>query len=364
MTETAVADQEILALRDRLWAAALDADEAGAVDVVTSAARDGWSPESLLLDVVAGVQRRVGEEWAGNRITVADEHAVTAVNDRAVAALSRRLPRPGGDRPRVTVACVDGEWHALPARLVAETLRWRGRDVDFLGAHVPTAHLISHLHANRPEAVLLSASIPTHLPAAHAALTAIQSIGVPVVVGGAAFGPDGRQARVLHADAWAGDARGAAELLDAGVEPSYASAAARQQIDDLPHLTDQEYTLITRNRPALVKQTLHGLEERYPPMRSYSPDQYDRTAEDIGHVLDFLATALYFDDRDIFQRFVTWTGQILTVRRVPAASLGLALSVLAAQLHEFPRAESFLSEAARSFDTLPDLPASGTGTLA
>ncbi|MER6678166.1 cobalamin B12-binding domain-containing protein [Streptomyces sp. NPDC000983] len=363
MTDAAPEDPEILALRERLWAAALDADETGAVDVVTAAAQDGWSPETLLLDVVGGVQRRVGEEWAGNRITVADEHAVTAVNDRAVAALARRLPRAAGGRPRVTVACVDGEWHALPARLVAETLRWRGREVDFLGAHVPTAHLISHLHATRPEAVLLSASLPTHLPAAHAALTACQSIGVPVVVGGAAFGPDGRQARVLHADAWAADARGAAGLLDEGLKPSYASAA-RQQVDDLPHLVDQEYTLITRNRPALVKQTLHGLEERYPRMRSYSPDQYDRTAEDIGHILDFLATALYFDDRDIFRRFVTWTAHILTVRGVPAASLGLALSGLAGQLHEFPRAESFLNEAAGTLDALPDPSAPGAGARA
>ncbi|MER7576012.1 cobalamin B12-binding domain-containing protein [Streptomyces sp. NPDC126514] len=359
MRSAVPADHEILALRERLWTAALDADEAAAIDVVDSAAREGWCPESLLLDVIAAVQRKVGEEWAADRITVADEHAVTAINDRAVAALAQRLPRPSGDRPRVTVACVDGEWHALPARLVAETLRWRGHRVDFLGAHVPTPHLITHLHATRPEAVLLSVSIPTHLPRAHAALTACQSIGVPVVVGGAAFGSDGRQARALRADAWAKDARGAADLLEAGLQMPYASAA-RHQVDDLPHLADQEYTLILRNRSALVKQALHDLQERYPAMRHYTPDQYDRTAEDISHILDFLATALYFDDGDIFLRFVTWTAHILTVRRVPVASLGLGLAVLATELHDFPRAQRFLRDAGTALDAPPATAAPGT----
>ncbi|MGW0916435.1 cobalamin B12-binding domain-containing protein [Streptomyces sp. NPDC002784] len=353
------ADHEILTLRERLWTAALDADEAAAIGVVDSAARDGWCPESLLLDVIAAVQRKVGEEWAADRITVADEHAVTAVNDRAVAALARRVPPPSGDRTRVTVACVDGEWHALPARLVAETLRWRGHRVDFLGAHVPTPHLITHLHATRPGAVLLSASIPTHLPKAHAALTACQSIGVPVVVGGAAFGPDGRQARALRADAWARDARQAAGLLETGPRTPFA-LAARQQVDDLPHLADQEYTFILRNRSALVRQALHDLEERYPAMRHYTPDQYDRTAEDISHILDFLATALYFDDGDIFDRFVTWTARILTVRRVPVASLGLGLTVLAGELHDFPRAQRFLRDAGTTLDAPPATAAAGT----
>ncbi|MFD7137138.1 B12-binding domain-containing protein [Streptomyces sp. NPDC059894] len=363
MTGGRTADHQVSRLRDRLWAAALDADETGAIDVVSAAARDGWPAESLLLDVIAAVQRRVGEEWAAGRITVADEHVATAINDRAVAALARRPPPRSGTRPRVTVACVDGEWHALPARLVAETLRGRGWQVDFLGAHVPTPHLIAHLHATGPEAVLLSASIPTHLPTAHAALTACQSIGVPVLAGGAAFGPDGRQARAVRADAWARDARDAADLLDAGIEARQAFVP-RHQVDDLPHLADQEYTFVTRNRSSLVKQALHDLEERYPAMRSYTPAQHERTAEDLCHILDFLATALYFDDPDIFGRFVAWTAGILTVRRVPVDALRLGLTVLTGHLHDFPRAQSFLKETAATLDHPPSPSVPGTGTPA
>ncbi|MYS44742.1 cobalamin-binding protein, partial [Streptomyces sp. SID5998] len=99
----------------------------------------------------------------------------------------------------VTVACVDGEWHALPARLLAEVLRCRGHRVDFLGAQVPTPHLIAHLHRTAPAVVALSSSLPVRLPDAHTAITAVQALGIPVLAGGAAFGDDGRYARLLGA---------------------------------------------------------------------------------------------------------------------------------------------------------------------
>ena len=188
-----------------------------------------------------------------------------------------RPPRAG----KVTVACVDGEWHALPARLLAETLRLRGWQVDFLGAQVPTPHLIAHLHQSGPDAVALSCSIPTRLPTAHAAITACQAAGVAVLAGGAAFGADGRYARQLGADAWAPDARAAAELLAEGFLSTHLSSS-RQPIDDLPHLVDQEYTTVSQTATQLIKETMATLETRIPAMREYTELQRQRTAEDIA----------------------------------------------------------------------------------
>ncbi|MEV5710360.1 cobalamin-dependent protein, partial [Actinoallomurus sp. NPDC052274] len=203
------------AVSDRLWDAVREGDEYTAVDVVLSAVDAGLDAESALLDVIAPVQARVGAEWAANRISVAREHTATAINDRVVAALAHHASAPRRPRRgRITVACVDGEWHALPARLLAETLRLRGWHVDFLGAQVPVPHLIDHLHRTGPDALALSSSIPTRLPTAHATITASQAAGVPVMAGGAAFGPDGRYADRLGADAWAPDARTAAARLE------------------------------------------------------------------------------------------------------------------------------------------------------
>jgi methanogenic corrinoid protein MtbC1 len=332
-------------VRDELWGAVVDCDEYAAVTTIFAAVDAGVDPETILLEVIAPVQQKVGAEWAANRITVAQEHAATAINDRVIAALaqhpaSRSVRRAG----RVTVACVDGEWHALPARLLAETLRLRGWQVDFLGAQVPTPHLIAHLHQTGPDVAALSCSIPTRLPTAHAAITACQAAGVAVLAGGAAFGVDGRYARRLGADAWAPNARAAAELLSAGCLGTHL-ASNRQPVDDLPHLSDQEYTTVSQTASHLVKTTFATLEDRIPAMRDYTEAQRQRTIEDIAHVVDFLIAGLYTDDDELFSGFITWTADILSARGVPATTLFPTLDLLGTQLHDFPRSQRLLSAA-------------------
>jgi methanogenic corrinoid protein MtbC1 len=327
---------------DRLWDAVTTGDEYTAGDVVVRALAEGVDPESVLLDVIAAVQRKVGREWAANRLSVAQEHAATAINDRVIATFGHVLRRPEPRLGRITVACVDGEWHAMPARLLAEVLRLRGFHVDYLGAQVPAPHLVAHLHRTGPDAVALSSSIATRLPTAHATITACQAAATPVIAGGAAFGPDGRYARLLGAEAWAPDARSAADRL---AEPLPRPLTGHQPLDDLPHLADQEYTLITRSSGRLVKAVLAGLEERIPAMRSYTDQQRQYTAEDLAHIVEYLATALYVGDSELFTGFLSWTAAILTSRGVPAASLRPALELLGTELRDFPRATELLGTA-------------------
>ncbi|MDI5961265.1 cobalamin B12-binding domain-containing protein [Streptantibioticus silvisoli] len=353
-------DEAVRQLADELWEAVSAADEYTATDLVLRAVDDGVDPESVLLDVIAPVQGKVGREWAANRLSVAQEHAATAVNERAVAALALHpAARTAPERGRITVACVDGEWHALPARLLAEVLKLRGWRVDYLGAQVPTPHLITHLHRTAADAVALSGSIATRLPTAHAAITACQSVGAPVLVGGAAFGPDGRYARRLGADAWAPDARAAADRL-AG-QPLARPQPDHQQLDDLPHLADQEYTMVARGSASLVRTVFTALEDAFPAMRAYSELQREHTAEDLAHIVEFLATALYLGDEELFTGFITWTAEILTARGVPAHSLPPALGILARELKDFPRATRILR---RGTDALIPLHATTAGNRA
>ncbi|MEV5706457.1 cobalamin-binding protein, partial [Actinoallomurus sp. NPDC052274] len=115
-------------------------------------------------------------------------------------------------------------------------------------------------------------------------------------------------------------------------------------VDDLPHLADQEYTLVTRSAPRLVAAVLTALQERFPAMANYSERQRQHTAEDIAHIAEFLGVALYLDDSALFTRFISWTGDILTARGVPAHSVALGLELLAEQLKDFPRAVALLRE--------------------
>lgn len=373
MTPTATApDERAAPWAAALWHAVLAGDEPTAADTGLAALEDGLDAECVLLDVIGAVQRRVGEEWAVNKLTVAQEHAATAINERVIAALSRppgetpSTPRPAGapagarvrsdtqalsgprapsstpERSRITVACVDGEWHALPARLLAEVLALRGWRVDFLGAQVPTAHLIAHLHHTGADAVALSGSLVTRLPTAHAAISACRAAGVPVLAGGAAFGPGGRHAELLGADLWAGDARTAAARLSEG--PPRRPGGTPFADEPLKHLLDQEYTLVSRSAPQLVRATLKGLRSRFPALLDYTESQHQHTADDVSQIVAFLGAALYVDDSALFASFGRWTAAVLAARHVPVESLLHALDVLSAEVRDFPRAAAMIRE--------------------
>ncbi|GAA2598699.1 cobalamin B12-binding domain-containing protein [Winogradskya consettensis] len=312
-----------------------DGDEWGAVEAVTDLLDAGVAPQRVMLDLIAPTQGRIGELWAANEWSIAREHAATAISERVLAAVAARTPiRP--TRGRITVACVDGEWHALPVRILAETLRLDGWRVDFLGANVPGPHLVTHLHQTGPDAVALSCMITARLPRAHAAITACRSVGVPVITGGRGFGPDGRWAHRLGADAWAAGADDAVTRLAHHWPP------APTDPYETAFLGDEEYTHVSRSRGVLVRTAMEKLRAAYPPAADYDQRKHDATAEDLSQITDFLAAALYVGDDLVFTDFIEWTRAVLDARGVPPIALRSGLTLLRDQLHDFPAATAVL----------------------
>ncbi|GHH74717.1 cobalamin-binding protein [Streptomyces sulfonofaciens] len=333
------------AARAVLWDALRRGDEQAARGIALAALEDGMPAEDVLLDLVAAVQRTVGAEWAANRMTVAQEHAATAINDHVVSAVAAHPAAAGtAGRGRIAVACIDGEWHALPARLLAEVLRLRGWHVDYLGSQVPVPHLVEHLHHTGPDAVALSSSLPVRLPTAHLTVTACQAAGVPVLAGGAAFGADGRFARLLGADAWAPDARTAADLLAQG-PPRPRPPGAHPPVDDLPAAARREYVRLVPDSPRLVREALDGLQERFPAVRDHGDRRLQQTAEDLARTVEFLAAAVYTDDGAVFTGFAEWLADVLAARGAPAGFVPAALDLLGARLTGLPRAAALLRAA-------------------
>ncbi|GAA4061509.1 cobalamin B12-binding domain-containing protein [Nonomuraea soli] len=296
-----------------------DGDEPGAVDQALRLLELGVPAERLLMEVIAPVQHDVGRLWAQNHWSVAREHRASAISERAVGAVmtqARPDPWHGG---RVAVACVDGDFHALPVRLVAEVLRLYGWRVDYLGASVPAPQLVAHLHQSGCDAVALGCSRASALPKAHATIRAGQAAGVTVLAGGQGFGADGRYARRFGADLWAESAAGAARAVSGGVR--------RPAIVEPEPPADEEYLRVARSRGSLAERM--ALEEAID-------------------VIDFLAAALYTDDSTVFTDFVTWLVPVRKVRGLDAGHLVDALSELAGAFRDFPRGERLLADGIRA----------------
>jgi len=112
--------------------------------------------------------------------------------------------------------------------------------------------------------------------------------------------------------------------------------------------------MVSRSAAQLVETTMGDLEDRYPAMAQYSDAQRQHTVEDIAHIVDFLATALYTDDDELFTGFMVWTADVLNARGVPTASLYPALELLAGQLRDFPRTQRVLNAARTALTDMDD----------
>ncbi len=322
--------------RSAFFEAVAATDETTALDVVRCELSAGGDPEELLLEVVAWSQRRVGLLWQTDAWSVAREHAATYIGERATAVITEYASGRAPTRGSVVVTCADGEWHSLPARLMGEVLRLRGWRVGFLGASVPARHLALHLQEHSPDIVALSCSLPSRLVAAHGTIEAARRTGVPVIAGGAGFGPDAALALRLGASLWAPTASGAADLLAQGPPfPVPAGPAA------LP--VGAEYAPTLRRREGLMAACLSSAEASYERRGgSLRGAARDRTVEDLGHILDFLLAALYVGDAGVFTRFLGWTRGVLEARGVPGSGVLEVLDTLEGELFDHPEAAALV----------------------
>lgn len=93
----------------------------------------------LCEQVIAPALRRVGDEWAAGRVSIALEHRASAICERLLAA---QIRQPAG-RPRGTavVATPPGERHGLPALMAAACLREDRWLVHHLASDLPATEV-------------------------------------------------------------------------------------------------------------------------------------------------------------------------------------------------------------------------------
>ena len=195
------------ALGERYLAALLRGDAAAAADVVGQAQARGWNVERIYLDVFAPAQVAIGARWRAGTLSVADEHLATEITLEEMERLRDRVIARAHSGRHAVVACIEGEAHALGARMLADFLRIDGWTVDYLGANTPTEDLVEFVIRRRPALVALSVTQAEHVPALRVAAVALRRIPPPprILAGGAAIGR--QRAPIPGVDAMASDAR-------------------------------------------------------------------------------------------------------------------------------------------------------------
>ncbi len=288
-----------------------DADVGGAVSALDDGLYRGTTSRQLLRDVVARGQREAGDRWLNGSWSIADEHAATAVAEQAMAVVAPPHASMSGQR-RVVLACAEGEWHTFAARLAAELARSPALDVTLLGGSVPAAHLQHRLRSTRPDALALSVTLPSHLIGASRSIAAAHAEGIPVVVGGAAWG-DG-----AHGPHRAGRLGADAHLADPADLARVVEDLTRREV-----LQGCELPVEALRLEAPSAEVIDLAQERQAVVHPWSPGtgvaQLDDVQPDLRLIARHAAASLACDDLSIVRDLLSWLTVLVTRRGLPAS---------------------------------------------
>ena len=180
-----VADEEVRAAHAELREA-LDGFAETAAQRVLERLFVAHSRVAVIRDVLLPYLRDVGDRWADQHLTVAQEHFTSWFLEARFMAMSRGWDRGVG--PRALLACPPGERHVFGLVAFGIALHELGWRVTYLGAETPLAMVEYTAGRMTPELVVLAAVMPDRLRSNDRALRALAS-RYPCALAGAGAEP-------------------------------------------------------------------------------------------------------------------------------------------------------------------------------
>lgn len=130
--------------------------------------------------VIAPALRRIGDDWATGRVSIAQEHRASAICERLIAL--RAGQPPGRPRGCAVVATPPGERHGLPALMAAACLREDRWLVHHLAADLPVTEVIECARDVSAGLVVFSAATREGATAAVTAATEVAAANPQLLV--------------------------------------------------------------------------------------------------------------------------------------------------------------------------------------
>jgi methanogenic corrinoid protein MtbC1 len=156
-----------------------------ALEIVHAYAGD-HSLEGIISGLFLASISDAGVRWRENRLTVAEEHVITANLLWVAHQFYGERIREHAHNDLVAVTCVPGDTHALVAELLAGYLECKGWRVLFLGASMPEEELVRALDTRTPRALVVSVRMIAFLPAFRSLtqLLRVRQPGLTILAGG------------------------------------------------------------------------------------------------------------------------------------------------------------------------------------
>ena len=137
-------------------AAALDVFDEGEAHAVLDRLLGIHGLEVTIRDALMPYLHELGERWARDEVSVAQEHFASRLLEGRLLALARGWNK--GPGPRAVLACPSGELHTLPLVCFGLALRNRGWRNIYLGADSPLPTVLMAADTVGADVIVLSAA--------------------------------------------------------------------------------------------------------------------------------------------------------------------------------------------------------------
>lgn len=142
----------------------------------------------LMTDLLIPLIHQIGNGWENGELSIAEEHAASAVIREALFLSSEPFAETTG-APLLVLTTPTGQLHELGALLVSAIARQQGWDVIYLGPSLPSAEIARAVLSTEPTALALSIVYPgddPQLPEELRRLKRLLPPDIPILIGGRA----------------------------------------------------------------------------------------------------------------------------------------------------------------------------------
>lgn len=204
----------------------IDGDRRGAAKLIMDAHQNKISVRELYLNVFSVTQKETGRLWQMNKISVAQEHYITAATQLIMSQLYPYLFNAVHRGRSIIVSCAPGELHEIGARMVADMFEMEGWDSYYYGANTPKESLLKAISEKKPDVLALSATMIFNISSIEHLITEVRNEPafdrVKILVGGYPFSVSDDLWRKIGADGFAGNPVDAIALAESLIEKAEA----------------------------------------------------------------------------------------------------------------------------------------------
>ena len=207
LLSTAVPEiSDLQQLQKDFMADLLAMDYTEAFDRIQNIANEGAGILEIYQYIFEPTLKTVGELWASGKISIADEHIISDLIDRALVSLSEQRKNTLNQTKKLTAAFMlpGAEMHEFPLKMTSEIFKSAGWKNYYIGKSIPLFSLQYFLENTKIDVLIFSVTLKEHLNSCESLIQLVKGMRLDhpplILVGGSAIENENTARQLLAAD--------------------------------------------------------------------------------------------------------------------------------------------------------------------